>query len=112
VKGQSQRLTHRTVKPERDPVTQLGRRLATEGEDENATGVDTAVHHPVDDSLNDRCRLACARTGENQQWTAGVLDGATLGLIQARRRDRRRLLPHESIGRRRSSHRLHFSRRC
>ncbi len=113
VEGQCQRLSQGAVKSERDALAQLGCGLTAEGEDEHATGINAAAGHPVDDSLHDRRGLARTGTGEHKQGPAVVLDDSALGVIEARRHDRRRWLADESVGGRGSFHLAsHSSRRC
>lgn len=112
VERHRQRLPDRMVKPERDPLAQLGGRLAAEREHEHAAGVDRPADHPVDNRFDDGGRLPRAWSGEHEQRAARMLDDALLRIIQAWRLHGWPWQPDEAVGRRVSVHlALHSSRR-
>ena len=88
VEGHGQRLAGGPPQPGGDPLAELGRRLAAEGEHEHALGVQAAPLDPVRDRGHDGGRLARPGAGQHQQRAACVVHHGLLRLVQARRRGR------------------------
>ncbi len=72
-----------TAQPQGGPVAQFHRRLAAEGEDEDPGGVRTRFH-AGGDGLDQRGRLPGARSGQDQEWSAGVVNHRPLRCVQHR----------------------------
>ena len=84
VEGHGDRAAGGAAEPGGDPLAQLLRRPAAEGQDQDLLGREPAPLDPVDDRLDQRRRLAGARPGEHQQRPARVLDDAPLVGVQDR----------------------------
>ena len=97
VEGQRERLPGGPAQPHRDPVPQLLRRLAAEGEHEHPGRVDASVADPVHHGLDDGRGLARARAGQHQQRPAGVADHPLLVVVQAGRCRRRGHGPPDEV---------------
>ena len=64
-----------------DPLAQVGRRLAREGEDEQLLGPRTLLVDQANGALDDDARLAGAGPGEHDRRPVAVRDGSLLVLV-------------------------------
>jgi hypothetical protein len=84
VEGQGEWLGGRAIQPQGDPSPKLLGCFPAEREDEDAVGIKPAAGYPVDHGLDDRRRLPCAGSGQDQQRTAGMADDLRLGGVEIR----------------------------
>ena len=89
MEGARHRLADRAPEPGGDPVAQLARRPAAEGQHQDLLDRHARLD-ARDRGLDERRGLAGTRAGQHQQRAAGMFDDRALGGVEHRRGDRRR----------------------
>ena len=112
VEGQRQGLAGGPAQPGGDPLPQVLRSLAAEGQDQHPFRVDPALGDPLGHRLDDRRGLAGPRPGQHEQRAARVRHHGLLGGVQARRIGWRRGPAQQPVGVRVMVHRPAFQQRA